>query len=372
MFQLPKENPSWLRFCLLFPLIFLNSWLVSRLMAYLQPLTSLLVTAIILAFLLNIPIHALQKRGVRGSFAVSIVLVIALFLIATLGLTLVPLIIEQLSGLVANLPNLVDSGNQQLQIIQQWAAAQQLPTNIGEVAEQQIQQLSSILQVTSSRLLSFFLSTISSLINIFLLLVLTIFMVINGEKSWKGIFSWLPSNWSQPLQYSLQHTFQSYFAAQALLATILSLTLTLVFLTLGVPYAVLFGVSIGLTTLIPYASTAMVLVVSGLVALQDIALGLRVLTSAILIGLINDNVVSPRLVGSSIGLNPIWLIIALFIGGKAAGVLGLIIAVPIASVLKHMIDLMRTPHEVVTTQSLDNSSQEVAWIEDMAKQSNHP
>jgi predicted PurR-regulated permease PerM len=53
--------------------------------------------------------------------------------------------------------------------------------------------------------------------------------------------------------------------------------------------------------------------------------------------------VSPRLVGSSIGLNPIWLIIALFIGGKVAGVLGLVIAVPIASVIKRMTDIMRSP-----------------------------
>jgi predicted PurR-regulated permease PerM len=347
MIQLPKEIPFWLKYCLIFPLVFLNGWLGLLLLGYFQPLTSLLVTAIILAFLLNIPIHMLQERGIQRLFAVSIVLSITLLVLGILGLTLVPLIIEQLSGLVTSLPSLIDSGTQQLQVIQQWAIAQKLPTNITEVAEREIQQLSGILQATSSRLLSFILGTINSLINIFLLLVMTIFMVLNGARSWEGIFSWLPLAWSQPLQASLQQTFQSYFAVQALLAGILSVTLTIVFLGLGVPYAVLFGVSIGVTTLIPYASTAMVVVVSVLVALQDFTLGLKVLASAILIGLINDNVVSPRLVGRSIGLNPIWLIIALFIGGKVAGVLGLVIAVPIASVIKHMTDLMRSPQEVV-------------------------
>jgi predicted PurR-regulated permease PerM len=343
MFKLPQAIPFWLKFCLIFPLFFLNGWLGLLLLGYLQPLTSLLVTAIILAFLLNFPIQLLQKRGIQRLVSVSIVLTVALLVLGILGLTLVPLIIEQLSGLVASLPSLIDSGTEQLAVIQKWAIAQKLPANFGEVAEREIQQLSGLLQATSSQLLSFILGTINSLINIFLLLVLTIFMVLNGERSWEGIFSWLPLDWRQPLQLSLQQTFQSYFAAQALLAGILSLTQTIIFVVLGVPYAVLFGVSIGLTTLIPYASTVMVVVVSGLVALQDFTLGLKVLASAIMIGLINDNVVSPRLVGSSIGLNPIWLIIALFIGGKVSGVLGLVIAVPIASVIKRMTDVMRSP-----------------------------
>jgi predicted PurR-regulated permease PerM len=343
MVKLPQALPFWLKFCLIFPLFFLNGWLGLLLLGYLQPLTSLLVTAIILAFLLNFPIQLLQKRGIQRLVAVSIVLTVALVVLGILGLTLVPLIIEQLSGLVTSLPSLIDSGTQQLGVIQKWAIAQKLPSNFGEVAEREIQQLSGLLQATSSQLLSFILGTINSLINIFLLLVLTIFMVFNGERSWQGIFSWLPLDWRQPLQHSLQQTFQSYFAAQALLAGILSLAQTIVFVVLGVPYAVLFGVSIGITTLIPYASTVMVVVVSGLVALQDFTLGLKVLASAIMIGLINDNVVSPRLVGRSIGLNPIWLIIALFIGGKVAGVLGLVIAVPIASVIKRMTDVMRSP-----------------------------
>jgi predicted PurR-regulated permease PerM len=343
MLQLPKDLPFWLRICLIFPLLFLNGWLGLLLLGYLQPFTSLLVTAIILAFLLNFPIQLLQHRGIHRLIAVGIVLTVSLLILVVLGLTLVPLIIEQLSGLVSSLPSLIDSGIQQLEVIQKWAIAQKLPSNFGEVAEREIQQLSGLLQATSSQLLSFILGAINSLINIFLLLVLTIFMVLNGERSWQGIFSWLPFAWRQPLQLSLQQTFQSYFAAQALLAGILSLAQTFVFVVLGVPYAVLFGVSIGLTTLIPYASTVMVVVVSGLVALQDFTLGLKVLASAILIGLINDNVVSPRLVGSSIGLNPIWLIIALFVGGKVAGVLGLVIAVPIASVIKRMADVMRTP-----------------------------
>ena len=342
MLELLKGLPLWLRLWLIFPLAFLNGWLLLLLFDSLQPLTSLLTTAIILAFLLNFPIQLLQQRRVPRGWAISIVLAIALLFLGILGLTLVPLIVEQLSGLVTNLPELIESGSQQLQALQRWAITQQFPESLSDIAEQAITQLSGILQVTSSKLLNFILGTISSLINILLLIVLTIFMVLSGESAWKGIFSWLPSSWSQPLQASIQQTFQNYFAAQALLAGMLSVAQTIVFLFLGVPYAVLFGVSIGITTLIPYASTVTIILVSLVVALQDFSLGLKVLVAAIVVGQINDNVIAPRLVGDSIGLNPIWLIIALFIGGKVAGVLGLLIAVPLASVIKRMADTIRS------------------------------
>lgn len=336
-----KRLPLWLRVWLVFPLTFLNGWLLLLLFNYFQPLTSLLVAAVILAFLLNFPIEFLQKQGMPKGWSIGIVLVATLLLVGFLGVTLVPLIVEQLSGLVASLPELIESGTQQLQALQQWAIAQRLPISLGGVTEQAIARLSSLLQAVSSQLLNVILSAINSLVNIFLLFVLTIFMVFNGKNAWKGIFSWLPSSWSSPLQESVQQTFQDYFVAQASLAGILSTAQTIIFLILGVPYAVLFGISIGLTTLVPYASGITIILVSGLVALQDFSLGLRVLIAAIVVGQVNDNVLAPRLVAGSIGLNPIWLIVALFVGSKIAGVLGLLVAVPIASVIKQTADAMR-------------------------------
>ena len=108
-----------------------------------------------------------------------------------------------------------------------------------------------------------------------------------------------------------------------------------------VPYAILFGCLIGMTTLIPYASAFTIILVSLLLALQNLGLGLEVIVAAIIVGQINDNVVAPRLIGEMTGLNPVWLILTLLIGGKLAGILGLLIAVPFASVIKESVDQIR-------------------------------
>jgi predicted PurR-regulated permease PerM len=168
-------------------------------------------------------------------------------------------------------------------------------------------------------------------------------MIIGGESAWDGIFSWLPSPWNETLQESIQTTFRRYFGTQALLAGLISVAQTLSLLVLGVPYAVLFGVTIGVTTLIPYASAFTIILVSIIVALQDFGLGVKVLIATIAIGQMNDILISPRLMGETIGLNPIWLIAALFVGGKVGGVLGLLVAVPVASVIKSTADKLRSP-----------------------------
>ncbi|MGK7878206.1 MAG: AI-2E family transporter [Xenococcaceae cyanobacterium] len=336
-----SKLPGWLLLGLVFPLAFLNGWLFFLLVEYLQPLVSILIAATLLAFLLDLPILFLQKRGVKRGWAVGLVLLLALLILGILGLILIPLILQQLSELTSNLPTWIESGNQQLQDLEKWAIAQKLPIAPSELITQAAEKLSSVLKSLTSQLLSFVLGAIGSILNIILILVLTVFLVLSGESVWNGVFSWLPSPWDVQLRESMRQTFEKYFASQAILAGILSVAQIIVFAILGVPYAVLFGFGIGVTTLIPYASAFTIILVSLLLTLQDFGLGLRVLVAAIVVGQINDNIVAPRLMGGMTGLNPVWLIISMLIGGKVGGLLGLLLAVPLASVIKSTADTIR-------------------------------
>ncbi len=121
--QLPPE----LRWGLLFPVIFLNGWLLFLLINFLQPFVSILITAALFAFLLDFPLGWLQKLGFKRGWAVALVFLLALLIIAILGLIVIPLLIQQLSELSVNLPQWIESGNQQLQNLEKWAIAQKLP-----------------------------------------------------------------------------------------------------------------------------------------------------------------------------------------------------------------------------------------------------
>ncbi|HIK57011.1 MAG TPA: AI-2E family transporter [Synechococcales cyanobacterium M55_K2018_004] len=346
-----KSLPGWLKLWIVFPLGFLNGWLLLRLFDYLQPFLNILIAAAILAFLLDLPAIFLQQRGIPKGVAIAAVVSTAMLLLIGLGSFVVPIIIDQLRALISNLPQLLESGQLQLQRFRAFAIAQNLPINITDLLNQQLAQLGTLFQVASNQVLNVVSETISSAVNVLFFIVLTIFIILGGESAWEGIFSWFPAPWNETLRTSIQSTFRRYFGTQVLLASILGVAQTLGLVFWGVPYAVLFGVTMGVATLIPYAGAVVTLLVSLIVALQDFGQGVRVLITAIAIGQINDIFLSPRLMGETIGLNPIWIIASLFLGGKVGGLLGLLVAVPVASVIKSTFDRLRS-----TSQPTDSPS----------------
>jgi predicted PurR-regulated permease PerM len=185
-------------------------------------------------------------------------------------------------------------------------------------------------------------NTIGSIVNVFLTLVFSIFLVLRGESLWNGILSWFPKQWGSQIRESLPDNFERFIAGQVILAVIIGVSQTTAQLILGVPLAQLFGFGIGAGSLIPFGGTACIILVSLLLALNNFWLGVKVLLIAIVINQICENVLGPRIVGELTGLNPVWMLISLDLGVRIGGVLGLLIAVPIASFIKATFDTIRT------------------------------
>ncbi|ARV60215.1 AI-2E family transporter [Nostocales cyanobacterium HT-58-2] len=348
------KPPQWLSLSLAFPLAVLNGWVLLQVVKYFQPLVSIFVAASLLAFVLDYPIRFFQQRGVKRNLAVGGVLLLAVVIVAALALTLVPLILQQLNELANYLPSWIDSGTQQLQAFQYWAATQQLPVNLSGLLTQLLDRLSNQLQSFTGQILSFAVDTIGSVVNVLLTVVLTIYLVLNGERLWDGIFQWFPSHIGTQVRQLLREDFQNYFIGQATLGALLAVALILAFLALRVPLALLFGIGIGFFSLFPFGTGIGIAIVSLLVGLQNFWLGVEVLTVAVMIDQVNSNFVAPRLLGNLTGLNPVWVVISLLLGAKLGGLLGLLVAIPIASFIKDVADSWRTGG--LSTLSVEHSS----------------
>jgi predicted PurR-regulated permease PerM len=327
---------------LIFPIICLNLWLLLLLAKQLQPLVSILITATLIAFLLDYPIRFLKKQGVYRGIAVALVLLLFLVILSTLGLFIGPLILQQANELLIKLPDWIKSGQAQLQSLETWAVAQQLPVDLSSTFTQLVDRVTSQLRSLTSQLLNLIVNTIGSIVNVFLTLIFAIFLVLRGESLWNGILSWFPEKWNSQIRKSLPNNFERFIAGQAILATILGTAQTTAFLILGIPLAELFGFGIGAASLIPLGGTTTTIVVSLLIALQNFWLGVKVLLIALAIIQVSENILGPRIVGELTGLNPVWMLISLDIGVKIGGVLGLLVAVPIASFIKGTFDTIRT------------------------------
>lgn len=348
-----KQFPRWLSLGLAFPLAILNGWLLLLFLEYFQPLVSIFIAAILLAFVLDYPVRFLQQVGIKRNLAIGGVFLLTSVSLVAVGLTLVPIILSQLNELANRLPSWINSSSQQLQALNDWAVHRDIPINLIGLATQLAERLSGQLQTLTGRIINVALDTIGSVLNVILTVVLTLYLVLNGEQLWDGLFQWFPAHVSVPMRRALREDFQNYFIGQATLAALMGSAITLAFLALRVPLALLFGLGIGLLALFPFAAGIGFSVVSVLVALQNFWLGVEVFAVAVAIDQVNSNFIAPRILGGFTGLNPVWILISLLLGAKLGGLLGVLIAIPLASFIKSTVDSLRTatPSKEATPQN---------------------
>lgn len=333
----------WFLWGLVLPLIILNGWALLLLLNYFQGAIAIFLTAMLLAFVLNYPVRLLQRLKISRNLAVLIVLLVAIALLAIFGVTVVPALISQVNELANRLPTWIDSGSEQLQIFQTWAASHQISIDVSKLITQLEERLSNQLQTLSATVLNFLLDAIGSILNLVLTIVLTFYLLLHGEKLWNGIFQWFPSQIGAQIRQALRQNFQNYFIGQITLALLMGVSMTTAFVIIQLPFGLLFGLAVGLMALFPFGAAFGITVVSLLTALKSFWLGLKVLVMATIIDQAIENGIAPQLMGGFTGLNPVWILLSLLVGVKVGGLLGLVLAVPLASSLKSIVDMLHTP-----------------------------
>lgn len=128
-----------------------------------------------------------------------------------------------------------------------------------------------------------------------------------------------------------------YLRGQLLVALIVGVLTYLGFLIVGFPYPLMLGAIAGIFNLVPFLGLVVSLIPALLIAFASGAVWISLLKIAVVIGAIQtfeSTVLSPQIVGGSVGLNPVWVILALAIFGFFFGFVGLLIAVPLAVLLR--------------------------------------
>lgn len=334
----PNKVYQWLTLGLPFPLLVFNGWLALQVFQYFQPLVTIFGLAALLAFILNYPVQFLQQRQVPRNYAVILVFLVTLVVLVTFGITLIPILLEQFSEGAKLLPKWIDAGSQKLQALSDWAVNQNLPIDLSHLFTQLTERLPDELQSFSEELLNLALGTIDSVSEAILTIVLSFYLLLDGERIWNGLLRRLPSRLGLILQQSLQQNFQNYLIGQVALAALVGLAMTGAFLALRVPFGLLFGLGIGIMTLIPFGDVLSFCLVALLVAAHDFWLGAKTFVVAVVVDQIIDQAIAPRLLGSFTGLSPVGVLAALAVGTKVGGLLGLLVAIPLASCLNSVLD----------------------------------
>ncbi|MBV8883103.1 MAG: AI-2E family transporter [Chroococcidiopsidaceae cyanobacterium CP_BM_RX_35] len=331
------------QFLITWLLVLVTGWVTLSALSYVAELLSILITAGLIAFLLNYAVAALRPFLARNVAAILVYLV-AGFVVVLIALTLLPPVFSQARLFVTNLPSLLESARQQLTIFQDWSAQRNLPFDVQILASQLSERVQAQAEAIATTGLGLVLGTFNWFLDLILILVISFYMLIDSERVWRGLTSifspQIRPKWTEALQRNLQR----FVSGQLLLGLFMSVTLTLAFWVLRVPFFLLFAVFIGLMEVIPFiGATLGIATVTIVVAFINWWLALQVLATGVVLQQVKDNLVAPRIMGNLTGLSPVIIFVSLILGAKLGGILGVILAIPLTGVGKSLAEIVFDP-----------------------------
>lgn len=187
------------------------------------------------------------------------------------------------------------------------------------------------------------LSALAGLAIVFVCLLYIIFLLLDFEKIEKNWQRYIPSKYRDGivmLVNDLATNMNAYFRGQAVIATIVGVLFAIGFQIIGLPLGIVIGLFIGVLNLVPYMQTLGIPICVLLGLLQSYETGRPIWLVMLLIAIvfivvqtIQDMVLTPKIMGNVTGMGPAWILLSLSIWGSLLGVIGMIIALPITSLL---------------------------------------
>ena len=187
------------------------------------------------------------------------------------------------------------------------------------------------------------LSTLAGLAVVFVCLLYIIFLLIDYEKISKNWASYVPAHYRknvQMLMSDLDKHMNGYFRGQALIASIVGILFAIGFQIIGLPMGIAMGLIIGVFNLVPYMQALGIppCILLGLIQSAETGRPVWVIALCItavfcIVQSIQDLVLTPKIMGNVTGMGPAMILLCLSIWGSLLGVVGMIIALPITTLL---------------------------------------
>lgn len=326
-----------------------------------------LIIALVISYLLYPVVHFFEKKLEKRPFdklkyfqkknnrrivgiVVTYLLVIATFSALMVGLYL--MIGGQLSEritiskVVAYISDYLNTSTLNVHLVKEQldslniSIPEEINTKLAEVLNSlQIYIGKSIGNITSS-----ILSFGSNIASFFISLILSVYLLKDSAyftNIWNKIFYMIfrKSKIGEKIGFSfgvVNQTFSDYIRGQFLDAFFVGVLSAVGLSLIGIEYAVLIGVFSGICNMVPYVGPVVGTVLAGIMGLlsgEPIMVLWAILVMQI-VQQIDNNFLAPRIVGNSVGLHPVFTMLAIIIGGKAAGLVGMLIAVPITASAK--------------------------------------
>ncbi len=300
------------------------------------------VLGITIAYLFDPACDRMQRLGLPRWLATTIILLIFVMIVVIGLLILVPIILRQIEGLVAAMPTYLESLASLIQPMVENLRDHLSPGDFEEIERAIRGYVGSIVSWTGTLIGSLWQGGMA-IIDVLSLLVVTPVVAFYMLRDWDQMMSTIDRNVPRPQQDTVRmlarrvdETLARFVRGQLTVCFLLGAFYAVGLSLVGLNFALLIGLVTGVLSIIPYVGTLVGFVASVGIALfqyDDWTMWAVVAGIFVLGQFIEGNFITPKLVGDSIGLHPVWVMFALFAGGALFGFTGVMLAVPVAAII---------------------------------------
>lgn len=292
--------------------------------------------ACLIAYLLYPLIKKLHDFRIPKGLAIIFVYLLFFGGVAYLIYRVYPAMVEQVYDLNEQLPQFITTYENLIYRLYEYTSF--LPETVHDKMDGLINHVEHSLDNMLTKLVGGFTKIFDMIIIVTVIPVLVFYYLKDYHKIKSFFKVFIPRKFrgqSSIMVHAIDKSLGNYIRGQLIVCLFVSLTTFIVFYFLKIKYALLLAIIMGLTNIIPYFGPIIGAVPA--VAITFMSSGklvVFVLISIFVIQLIESNLLSPYIVGKSINIHPVAIIFVLLLGGKLFGVIGMIIAVPLLTILK--------------------------------------
>ena len=309
------------------------------LLAFIYLIRDILLTvfvAIIFAALIEPIVNKLEEKKIPRAFGVVIIYIVLLLFLVLVARLLIPPIVDQVGLLATNFPSFWSRVMENFASVRQYSQDQGLLDSI----QRSLQGLESSLTKAAGGFYVFVVAVFRNLINFVVILAITAYLVTQRDSLARVLKAIAPAKYHDyliDLAGRIQQKIGDWGRGQLILGLIIGAMSFVPLIFLLPKYALVLAIVAGVTELIPYLGPilgAIPAVFLGFVMPPfSFWRGIAILIMYIIIQQLENNIIVPKVMKKKIGLNSAIIIIVILIGARLAGIVGIVLAIPVATAI---------------------------------------
>ena len=315
-------------------------------MQTLEPITTVLLVSLLIAYILDPLVTRLESFHVRRSISSMCIILALLVFFTLLLLGLIPAMFRELADFAQRAPRYIRDLTQFLlalaerfdvQVPQDWNEMSQF---LVEKSRALLPNALDLLNKLASSLFKSVFGVVGAVVHVALVPIIAYYLLVEFQDIRGGISDLIPPYVREPVMTKLQEIdkiLSAFVRGQITIALILAILYSIGFLVIGIDLALVLGILSGLLWIIPYLGTLFALVTGSIMAYAkygDFIHVLYIVGWISVVQLTESYILTPRIVGKAVGLHPVVYILALIVGASLFGFIGLLIAIPLTAIAK--------------------------------------